>query len=60
MRMVPIYPKPQEGLRVLCILCNQWVTATEALADLDGEPFKAYYHAGCAEEAGHNAPEATS
>jgi hypothetical protein len=34
---------------VQCCVCLKMVSTKEALADMNGEPFKAYYHPKCAE-----------
>jgi hypothetical protein len=35
-------------VRVLCLACGHWLYLSEALIDLDGPAFEAYYHAECA------------
>jgi len=50
MRLQPVNLQP--GQAVFCCVCWDRASATSpkgpALADLDGEAFKAYYHADCA------------
>lgn len=49
MRIVEVQPKDSSGtISVLCRDCSEndlrkWVDVNAAFADLDGEPFKAYY-----------------
>ena len=45
-RIVPVDNK-RPGQRLVCISCGQMIDADKAFADLNGEPFKAYYHHGC-------------
>ena len=48
MRLVPVPANESNPtIKVLCKGCGRWVLAQEAVADLDGEPFKAYYCAPC-------------
>jgi hypothetical protein len=50
-RVRPVDPGAAEGLiTVQCCVCSK-MGAT--LADLDGEPFKSYYHAACLPPAPH-------
>ena len=49
MNLKPINPPvstDDRARRVLCCKCGKW---TATLADLDGEPFKAYYCEPCAD-----------
>jgi predicted SprT family Zn-dependent metalloprotease len=46
MNLQPIQKTPAAD-RYLCAACNQW---RAVFADLDGEPFKAYYCDQCAAE----------
>ncbi len=48
--------KNAKGIRLMCCHCNRWAghpydADKRVFADLDGEPFKAYYHALCAKQA---------
>lgn len=36
------------NVRVLCAGCGKWVLWVNAFVDLQGEPFKSYYHEACA------------
>lgn len=36
---------------VQCYVCKKWLPVSQTLVDLDGEPFKAYYHSKCLVEA---------
>lgn len=36
--------------RVLCIRCEEWESEDKCYADLDGEPFKAFYCETCYDE----------
>jgi hypothetical protein len=35
---------------VLCVCCNKWEPESKCYADLDGEPFKAFYCEKCGDE----------
>lgn len=49
MNLKPINPAPRPGLyKLLCCKCGQWTDGAETFADLDGEPFQAFYCAICA------------
>ena len=50
MRLVKIYP-PTPVTMLTCIRCGFRVDSRKGYADLDGEPFKAYYHPRCASKA---------
>jgi hypothetical protein len=41
---------PRPGQQVQCIHCHKMIDADEAICDLDGVPFKAYYHDACLSE----------
>ena len=46
MRLVTV-PEPP-GFVAVCLTCGRVIPAgTAKIADLDGEPFKAYYHTTC-------------
>ncbi len=46
MRLVAVdHPRP--GQRLQCLTCHQMQPAQDMLADLDGEPFKAYHCRTC-------------
>jgi hypothetical protein len=47
MNLQPINPPLKDGQRLICVKCNEWKAI---FADLDGEPFKAYYCADCAQQ----------
>lgn len=47
MNLQPINPPPKENEHYICTACNSWKAY---LADLDGEPFRAYYCKQCADE----------
>lgn len=38
------------GQLVQCIFCKHWSNLSDSFADLEGEPFKAYYCANCAKK----------
>jgi uncharacterized protein YlaI len=45
MNLQPINPPLRPGQSVLCCVCHRW---TATLADLGGDPFRAYYCPDCA------------
>ena len=47
MNLKPVNPEPQPGQRLLCASCGKMKEARKMFADLDGEPFKAYYCSEC-------------
>lgn len=48
MNLQPINPRPSLfSFRLQCIACGCWADAATVHADLDGEPFKAYYCQSC-------------
>lgn len=50
MNLQPV-TNPTKGYTVPCFHCGKPALLTEALADLDGPAFKAYYHPDCAPKA---------
>lgn len=48
MRLETVAEPPGKGFTAQCQTCKQWIPAgTTEVADLDGAPFKAYYHTTC-------------
>jgi hypothetical protein len=47
----PLKESKPDGLMVFCCRCNESTLFINALADLDGEPFRAFYCQPCAETA---------
>lgn len=47
MNLQPINPPLKQDQRLICVSCNQW---RAIFADLDGQPFRDYYCAECAEQ----------
>jgi len=44
----PLKNAKPEGLKVFCCACGDSVCYVSAMADLDGEPFRAFYCQPCA------------
>lgn len=54
MNLQPIQPNAHTGFcfRLWCCQCGGWHDPATMKADLDGEPFKAYYCLKCLDEMG--------
>ena len=50
MNLQPVYPNRAQPVYVLCCACEKMAKDTASFADLDGEPFKAFYCEACAEK----------
>ena len=49
MNLVPVTP-PRDGQTLQCYHCGKMKAVETMMADLDGEPFVAYYCQPCAKE----------
>jgi formate dehydrogenase maturation protein FdhE len=49
MRLVPVTKNMWNGVKLICVSCLQINDSEYMWADLDGEPFKAYYCNPCAD-----------
>lgn len=45
----PVDPERHAGLSLICCRCGEWSPAALTWADLNGEPFRAFYCTPCAE-----------
>ena len=46
MRIIKL-SNPRKGFSVQCCMCLKMIEQKNALVDIDGEPFKSYYHPAC-------------